>query len=192
MRKKAFTLVELLIVMVIVGIVFVMIFRVYGIIIDNTKRVNDIVIMSQQIQLTHNTMQSFLGGKRFAYETTIRTGTEWFADAVWFADREWFVTTLWYNPCSLTSCVLTLTEEATDLVIPLLDKTQVVIDQPRFYLLPQQEITGDIALSTWWIANPHIIHQPWLWIFGTLYPTKRAKNKANIPSLPIQLFFSLE
>jgi hypothetical protein len=43
---------------------------------------------------------------------------------------------------------LTLIEQATDLVIPLLDKTQVVIDQPRFYLLPQQAITGDIALST--------------------------------------------
>jgi hypothetical protein len=46
--------------MVIVGIVFIMIFRVYGIIIDNTKRVNNIIVMSQQIQLTHNTIQSFL------------------------------------------------------------------------------------------------------------------------------------
>jgi prepilin-type N-terminal cleavage/methylation domain-containing protein len=50
MIKRGVTLLELLVVIVVVGIVFTMIFRVYGAIITNTNRVNQIVLMQTASQ----------------------------------------------------------------------------------------------------------------------------------------------
>lgn len=65
MIKRGVTLLELLVVIVVVGILFTMMFRVYGTIVTNTNRVNQIVLMQTAKQDLYLHLTLFLQGARF-------------------------------------------------------------------------------------------------------------------------------
>ncbi|MCS6983256.1 MAG: prepilin-type N-terminal cleavage/methylation domain-containing protein [Candidatus Absconditabacterales bacterium] len=199
MIKRGVTLLELLVVIVVVGILFTMMFRVYGTIVTNTNRVNQIVLMQTAKQDLYLHLTLFLQGARFDPERHSKSLVSGYSQELFLRDgqdRRFQLLLgarqgLDLGPCESKNCLVWYDD---GLRIPLLDGSLVFLHQPSWYMIPQYPHLSGVALvDVGQSQRPDTdsIFAPGVWLFATMYPTKSLGAVAGVPSIPIQFFFNL-
>ncbi len=188
--KKAFTLIELLIVIVIVGILSTLLFRTMGDMISANSRVQQENILAQELITIQTSLNHIAEQYPYLDEEQYKTKqptTHGFVTTL-------YLTNLWGDQkisisgtgdCS-ESCYLQATDSSGSIALTNAKLTK--ISNIIFKLLPIEYYTGSQYTSDLWIQK---ISQPWFWLFWNL--RNNLKNGApNKVSYTLQHFINLQ
>lgn len=190
--KKAFTLIELLLVIVIFGILSMLLFRTMGEMIRTNARVQQEKILATElinIQTTvNNIAEQYPYINREQYQD-LPNSARWFVSELHLTNWSGETLTLqWTWDCAVSWCSLQALINNTE-SIKLTNSNLTKISNITFKLLPTQYYTGTQYTSNNFTIST--ISAPWFWIFGTL--TNHLKNNApNKVSYTLQHFINLQ
>ena len=188
--KKAFTLIELLIVITIFGILSMLLFRTMGDMIKANARVQQEKILAQElisIQTTVNNLAEQYPYINLDQYQNLST-TQWFVSKLMLQNNSGDTLTIQGTGDCTTSCFLQgqINNEA---LFPITNPDLTKVGNIVFKLLPTLYYTG----SQYTAQNSTIstISAPGFWIFGSL--TNNIKNNApNKVSYTLQHFINLQ
>ena len=188
--KKAFTLIELLIVIVIVGILSVLLFRTLGDMMKANARVQQEKILAQELISIQTSLNNI--SEQYPY-----------LDQSWYTtmdkNSQWFVSTLYLKNGSGDKINISGTGDCSEecyMVANFTDKESLPLSNKNFSkasnivfkILPIQYFTKDQYENTFEREN---ISQPGFWIFGKI--TNNLKNwTISKVSYNLQHFINLQ
>lgn len=194
-RVKAFTLVELIISIVIVGLLAWVIFSTYRTILDITVRVENEKIVANEMLFAHQVIQNLVDNYTIDYN---RYGVSLVASGG--RDYSLFFTGRWGDSQYVWSYEITLKSNAIIMVknwwnsIPLTDSGSVDVSSLYFQIIPYNvsATTGVIPIGSLYFNNTADIYHPAFWMYGEM-KIKNYRPTTYIWSVrqPIQSFFNI-
>jgi len=196
---RGFTLVELLISIVIIGILTWVIFSVYRKILDITLRVENEKIVANEMLFAHQTVQNLVDNYTVDYNTYRTLGNQivwlqWVTTILYLTGRWGTTIYQWSYKIELVSGAILLTKNALA-PIPITDNTKVIVTGLQFQLIPYNTTGawgGSIPIGSLNFPTVSDIYHPGFWVRGTM-ELKRYKQNSYIYSVrqPIQSFFNI-
>lgn len=169
MNKKAFTLIELIIVIIVVGILSVLLFRTLSDMIKTNARVQQEKILAQEmigIQTSLNSIsEHYPYVDQAAYSNNnLTTNSQWIVSKLHLInDNDEKITISGTGDCS-NECYL-IAQINDDQEMMLTNKKLSKFSNITFKILPIQNYTTSQYEENF--QREHI-SQPWFWVFGTL------------------------
>ena len=184
--KKAFTLIELLIVITIVGILSTLLFRTLSDMIYANSRIQQEKIMTQELI----TIQTSLNNVSEHYPIIDRDQYEdledGFTNILYLKNLSWNTISLYSTwNCLWSWCYLAL--KTSDLETKLTNPNQTTLFWLQFKILPTKYYTGSIYEN----LSLNEINAEWFWIFWNLSYRTKTLNTAK-SSYTIQHFIHLQ
>lgn len=188
--KKAFTLIELLIVIVIIGILSTLLFRTLWDMIKANSRIQQEKILAQELITIQTTINNL--AEQYPYldqSTYISTNTQnnnGFVSKLYLTNTSgWKIEISGTGDC-MTSCSLQAISESwtIDLTNPVLTKLSNII----FKILPIEYYTNSQYTSSLWIEK---ISQSWFWLFWSLRNNLKNGHEGKV-SYTLQHFVNLQ
>lgn len=202
--KKGFTLLELIIVMVILGILFVLLLRTYNWIATMAFRVQQEKEVVQEILQVSQIIQNFSDRNTIDYSkydptTNSLLSTQWLTDILYLTGQDWQIrffssgstciepateyvfTQTW---CSLYMADATTTKE-------LINTKKIAISKVLFKIIPfasqNQYLTTDALCATG--EYLHCLNAPGFRMIFKAYSVNYGKQRATHVVVPFQQFF---
>ena len=210
---KWFTLVEMIIVMVIVGILAVVLIESYLTISKTALRVEQEKNISEESLILTQIFQSiadeatidyevysgkdidltnasgfinelYLTGGQWSWTSIYTTGNCLALDNNFIADENWNIN---QNIQEFSGCELILEQENKKTSIT--SNWKVVISEVKFKVIPYKSDNEYFSSEEWIVVNN--VHQPAFWLFIHLYAPLYQPSWTNKIDQPLQLFFNL-
>lgn len=188
--KKAFTLIELLIVITIFGILSVLLFRTMGDMIKANARVQQEKVLAQELISVQTTVNNL--AEQYPYVNLDQyqnlSSTQWFVSKLILQNNSGDILTIQGTGDCTPSCFLQgqINNEA---IFPITNQDLTKVGNIVFKLLPTIYYTGSQYTSQ--SSTITTISAPGFWIFGSL--TNNIKNNApNKVSYTLQHFINTQ
>jgi len=207
MKKRWFTLLELIIVMAILGILFVMLLNTYNRISTMVFRVQQEKEVTQEILQISQIIQNFSDRNTIDYTKYSGTGslsslvsTQWITDVLYLSGQDGEISFFASGGCvdpaveySLTwtasGCSLYMMSNGKQ--IELINTKKIAISKVIFKIIPfasqQQYLDSDSLCQTW--NYLHCINTPWFRMIFKAYSINYWKQFATHVVIPFQQFF---
>lgn len=210
MKAKGFTIVELLIVMVILGILIALVFQTYSKISDVSFRIEQEKVLEEEVIYFSQILQNLserntIDWKKYNWDLV---GNKGFTETLYMSGLDWKFSIYSTGNCSdeIISildedyneewCWLEMKKETTNWWITSVALTEVwntFFSKVKFKIVPfasEDEILDDPALCT---TNYFAcLHSEWFWVFTTAYiPNYSEAMRANDVKQKVQMFFNL-
>ncbi len=183
-KTLAFTLVELVIVIFIMGILSVLLFRTLGEMTRMSSRMTYEKVLSQEVHRIHTTLTYMTNIYPYIDFTAYTDYNHGVVDTLRLIDKEWKQASLGFTgDCALSWCRLYLSEHNN--TITLSDPQKSILTGIAFKLLPSQPYSTGI-----FDLDYDTISQPWVWMFGEIAARSDVGIIKNI-TLPLQYFINL-
>jgi len=182
-HTKAFTLIEMLIVIVIIGILSILLFRTLADLTRISGRIQFEKILSQNLMNVH-TVTSYISERYPHIDMTRYTPDSVHTLQNGYTDRLYLMGSWDNNTVELFGSWTSLYLKESNKEIALLDEKRVVLTGLLFKILPTQYTTGIYNLPS------DKRNAEWFWIFGLLYPS-RTENTQKL-MLNLQHFVHLK
>ncbi len=205
MKKKWFTLVETMIVIVIIGLLTIVLFRSYSTITKISAKAENTKVMSTQLALIQSYFQSFVNGAKLDYELytwddkKILTDNGWTNeiklqgkhivdiyltgdcfDFTW--DKKTFSQNIYWKKCRIETNIDWKTTYLTN-------PNTVYISNMKFQVLPQNYYTWN-ALE--FFDKEKFWKSQWFWLFGQIWIKNWNEDRVRNTQNKFQYFFNLE
>ena len=188
--KKAFTLIELIIVIVIVGILSTLLFRTLADMISANGRIQQEKIMTQELITLQSTINNIaeqypmIDIQAYKWSNTTQTGeigTNGFTDKLYLTNTDWSKLSIYQSGTYLL--FLSGTDE-----IKITNPDRSLLTGVYFKVLPTQYHSGTIHkdLDLW-----HINAQ-WFWIYWNISYATKWWTQSNKSSYTLQHFIHLQ
>lgn len=194
-RSKAFTLVELIISIVIVGLLAWVIFSTYRTILDITVRVENEKIVANEVLFAHQVIQNLVDNYTIDFNNSrysSLSASGWRAYSLFFTGR-------WGDSPYVWSYEITLKQDAIIMIkdwwneIPLTDSGSVTVGPLYFQIIPYNLTgAGGIPIGNLYFNNINDIYHPAFWMYGEM-KIRNYRPTTYIWSVkqPIQSFFNV-
>ena len=219
-KFKAFTLIEMLIVMVIIWILSVVLIEAYLTISKTALRVEQEKNLSEESLILTQVFQAISDEATIDYDAysgnSIKlTDNWWFTNILYLTWGNWSWTsiyTTWENCLELewnfpandddsypdysekiidaAECQLVMEQNGE--ITPLTAQWKVVISKAMFRIIPYDSDKNYFSDTNEWKIITNDIHQPAFWFFAHLYAPLYQPTWTNKIDLPLQLFFNLQ
>lgn len=200
--KKAFTLIELLTVICILGIFSIVLFRTYKTISDISFRVEQQKTVNEEFLFVSEILQNFANRNSVDFEKYNESlaSTKWFTNILYLSWEDWNLEIYSSGDCvefsqtpdfsnlqSWCSLFLKTWDEANPI---MLTSDSVYFSQAKFKIIPYSDSYFESAeCETNYFA---CINDDWFWLFVDIYPKRYTEDFwANDIHLLVQHFFNI-
>jgi len=205
MKKKWFTLLELIIVMAILGILFVLLLRTYNRIATMVFRVQQEKEVAQEILQISQLVQNYSDRNMLDYTkygSGDLVGTQWITDVLYLTGQDgeiqFYSTGTCVEPAveysltgALASSWCSLYMVTKGKTIELINTKKIAISKVIFKLIPfaseQQYLDSDSLCTEW--NYLHCLNAPWFRMIFKAYSSSYWKQWATHVTVPFQQFF---
>lgn len=197
-RVKAFTLVELIISIVIVGLLAWVIFSTYRTILDITVRVENEKIVANEMLFAHQVIQNLVDNYTIDYNNpgySSLAASGGVSNFLYMTGRGGDSQYQWsYKIWQASSGSILMEKNGNGNRIPLTDSGSVTVENLKFQIIPYNvsATTGVIPIGSLYFDNTADIYHPAFWMYGEM-KIKNYRPTTYIWSVrqPIQSFFNI-
>lgn len=194
MKKiRAFTLLEILIVLVITGMLFAVLFRVYITISQITFRVQEQKYVNEELLFLSESLQNFSNRNKIDYTEygTWLFDTNWFTDMLYMSWEDWkFAIYSSGINCGSGVCELYLQKDWEEIQI---SKNKIFLSKAKFKIIPFEPVDyttyskcEDAGKNAYACRN-----NPWFWFMANIYSSAyNQEHWTNNVYLNVQQFFN--
>lgn len=200
MRKKAFTLIELLIVIVIIGILSVILLRTYTWITQMTFRVQQTKNVQQEVLHITQVVQNFADRNTIDFaQYSWLAASIGITDTLYLSGQDGALRFFTSGDCSQTviqnqlvitgSCILMM--EQSGQILEVSDAHKAVLGNLVFKIIPFASTEAYLQQNVACANNDylHCVHKPWFWLLLDAYSINYGTQWTNHVHIPVQLFF---
>lgn len=207
MRKKWFTLAELLVVLVIIWILSTILIRTYLTVANISFRAQQQKNLTQDILYFSQTLQNFADRNTLDYERYEKDtlyNNQWFTDTLYLTWSDWSLAIYTSGNCmdsttkvvdliSIASWWCSVYVNKNGEILQLTSPFKVYVTKLMFKIIPYYSMSqymwsGSSSCATHTLA---CISSPGFWLFGTAYAPQYSLDWHKNISLPLQEFFTL-
>lgn len=207
MSKKWFTLAELLVVLVIIGVLSTILIRTYLTVATISFRAQQQKDLTQELLYFSQTLQNFTDRNTLdysRYDQDTLYASQWFTDILYLTWSDWSLAlyTSWdciaWNTVvedllSITSWWCSIYVDKWGETIQLTDPQKIYVTKLMFKVLPYYSL--EQYVGSWTSACDFSLlacmSSPWFRMFGTVYAPQYSLERHKKISLPLQEFFTL-
>lgn len=200
MPKKAFTLVEIIIVTIVVALLSTLLLRTYIVMTRIAFRVEQEKIVTENVVFVSQVIQNIIDTYRIDFDRYVTDfgsdyliNNKWITDTLYLINDSWSIALFGSWSClsvvgtGLSDCVFVLQNNWWDTILT----EDVFITKPFFKIVPY-------ASEEAFLDNPSLcpfsyyacLHHPWFWLWVTFFSPYRQDTWETDIIHPLQLFFT--
>ncbi len=207
MAKKWFTLAELLVVLVIIGVLSTILIRTYLTVANISFRAQQQKDLMQEVLYFSQTLQNFTDRNTLdyaRYDKDALYAQQWFTDVLYLTWIDWSLALYTSWDCiswtrdvedllSITSGWCSVYVDKWWSIIQLTDPQHVYVTKLMFKVLPYYSLEQYVwsTPSSCDFSLLACMSSPWFRMFGTVYSPQYSLDRHKKISLPLQEFFTL-